>query len=244
MKQVFLMICISLAVLAAGNSLSAQSAQDASDGNDEKLSLSVEVASGFVWRGISLNSTPVVQPAITFSPGNFSIGAWASTPFTPYEYQEFDIFAEYQISSSLSVGLVSYFDYSSSYFDFKKTRTGHAFDLMLMYGGSDNFPLRAMVSTIIAGADLNDKGKSNFSTYLELGYGNTTQKGMEWEVFTGFVPMKSGFYGLDGANVINLGFGVTKSFDITPTYSLPLSLRLSVNPAYESIFFVASIALF
>ena len=216
----------------------------------EKLSLTVDLASDFVWRGLQINSTPVIQPSVTFSQGIFSIGAWASTPFTRIfnEHKEFDIFAELQLSSSLSLGLISYYDYSAPYFKLKKEETAHDLDLYLTYDGSGGFPIRVLASTIIGGgADLkwkDGKNKRAFSTYLELGYGRTTNGGIEWNAFLGFVPMESNFYEIDGAAIINLGFGVTKSFEITPTYSLPLSLKLTVNPAYEAVYLTAAVKLF
>ena len=250
MKRLFLKISIILAAFAVGDNLNAQ---DDLGYNDEKLNLSLDVASSFVWRGLSLNSSPVVQPAITFTPGRFSFGAWASTAFTPGEFQEFDLFINFQITPSLSIEFINYFEreYSfwgyDSYFNYKKEETAHTFDLQLIYEGAGG--LKAIVSTIIAGNDLNYdpksmKYKNNFSTYLELGYANTDGK-IDWEIFMGFVPnAQSDYYGIDGAAFINLGLGVSKNFEITPTYSLPLSLKLSVNPAYEQVFLVASIALF
>ena len=241
MKQVFLMTFVGLAVLARVSNLYAQD-------DDEKFRLSVDVASGFVWRGFSLNTSPVVQPTITFTQGRFSIGAWATTPFNSGEYQEIDVFASYQITQSLSISITDYFDYTSffwgkDYFNYKKNETFHAFDLQLMHCGSEDYPFKAMISTIIGGDDLNDEGKSNFSTYFELGYGNTTKRGINWEVFTGFVPMKSYFYEITDASIVNIGFGVSKSLEITPTYSLPLSFSFSINPAYRSVYFVAKITL-
>ena len=250
MKRIFFMISIGLAALVISSSNIF--AQVDSGGDNEKLSFNLDVSSGFVWRGLTLNASPVIQPTLTFTSGIFSVGAWASTPFSSGDYQEFDIFASLQLSPFLSIGITDYYAYGfnswipNSYFNFKKEETFHALDFQLMFEGGDNFPLKTMVSTIIGGDDLRFKDgelRRNFSTYIELGYGNTT-KGLDWEIFTGFVPMESGFYEIDGGAIINMGFGVTKSFVITPTYSLPLSLKLSVNPAYESVFFAASIALF
>ena len=249
MKQIFLIICMVFALFIAGGNLNAQEID-----NGEKLNLSVDVASGFVWRGMANNMSPVVQPAVSFTAGIFSVGAWASVPFMLGEHQEIDIFASLQIAPALSIVVTDYYVYdhfallwnsSSSYFNYKKENEDRSIDFQLIYEGSENFPLKAMASTIIGGYDLNEKGKRNFSTYLELGYGSTTKSGVDWEIFTGFVPMKSeNYYGIDGPNIINIGVGVNKNFEITPAYSLPLSLKISVNPAAETIFLVASIALF
>ena len=249
MKKLFLLIFAG-ALLANSNHISGQESEKSS------TTLSVDIASGFNWRGLTLNSAPVVQPSFTIAPGKFSIGAWTSVPFTPDEYQEVDLFVSYQFTPSLSLTLTDYFGYSNgswwsppSFFETKREETAHALDLQLAYDGSGGFPVKAMVSTIIAGADLKYEGnfvqtsKNNFSTYIELGYGNTS-KGIDWEIFAGGVLMSSDFYGTTDANIINLGLGLSKSFEITPTYSLPLSLKFSVNPVVEAVFLSAAITLF
>ena len=239
MKRIFLMICVGLIALTL----------NAQEENGKKLDLSVDVASGFLYRGLVLNSTPVFQPTVTFTSGNFLLGAWASTAFADVgEFRGLDIFAVYQLLPTFSVGLTNYFPHGwgdISYFNYKKEETGHAYDLQLMYEGLGGF--KALGSVIIGGDDLMWKDgelKRNFSTYLELGYGGTTASGLDWELFAGVVMMKSGFYAIDGAGFTNIGAGVTKSFEITPTYSLPLSMKFSINPAYESVFLTASVALF
>ena len=224
----------------------------AQEESNEKFSFTFDFANNFVWRGQALNMSPVLQPEFSFNIGNFSIGTWASTPFSSFDYTELDLFVNYQLTPFLSVGIVNYFGYDNSfstynYFDFDKENTGHSFDLQVMYEGDNGF--NAMVSTIIAGDDLkyNDNGEvkgSNFSTYLELGYGSTTRYGVDWNFCVGFVPMASDFYMIDKANVVNLSFGVSKTFQITPTYSLPLSLNFTVNPAAEAALLTAAIKLF
>ena len=215
----------------------------------EKVNLSIDVANIFIWRGLAHTTTPVVQPIVTFSPvSKLSFGAWASTPFSlnwGEQPSEVDIFIDFQIAPFLTLNVTDYFVYeagSPDYFNMKKQETGHAFDVQLIFA-SDNSPFKALVSTIFASADLNDKGKNNFSTYIELGYGKSG-KHVDWELFAGAVPMKSDFYGLEEANVINLGFNVTKNFQINPTCSLPLSLKFTVNPAHKAAFLTAAVTLF
>ena len=241
------MICATMAMFAMNDAVWAQ--EENGDG-DTKLSMSVDVASGFVWRGLANNMNPVVQPSITFKSGIFSIGTWASTPFiSVWEPQEIDVFAEFEFSPSFKIGITDYFVYGSniesSYFEYDKRKTCHALDLQFMYQSAGGF--NAMLSTIIAGDDIkydnNFKAKSNLSTYIELGYGSTFND-IDWEICGGIVLMESGFYETEDFNIVNLGLGVTKNFVITPTYSLPLSLKFTVNPAAKAAFLVASIALF
>jgi len=236
---------MSMAIIAMNDSVYAQ------DESTNRLNLSLDVGSGFAWRGTTLNTTPVIQPSFTFTLGNFFIGTWTSTPFVVdrwhSSFQGLDVFIGYQLLPSLTIGLTDYFfDWSTSYFDYRRAVTGHALDLHLSYDGSGSFPIRAMASTIIAGNDVvlrDNIWRNNFSTYIELGYGNTFN-GVDWEICVGGVLMESDFYGTERFSLINLGFGLSKSFEITPTYSLPLSLQFIVNPVAESVFLVATISLF
>ena len=239
MKRLFLVFYLCTTIFAAyGQEIS------------EKVNLSLEVANNFVWRGFANNTMPVMQSSVTFSPtGKLLFGTWASTPLSTDLGEQpilLDVFFEVQLLPALSLFVTSYYVYGTgwteSYFNLKKEETGHAFDAQLKIG-TDDFPLRAMISTIFAGADLNEKGKNNYSTYIELGYGKSG-KHIDWEIFAGAVPMKSGFYGLTGADVVNLGFKVTKSFEITPTWSLPVSMKFTVNPARRAAFLTAAVALF
>jgi len=240
MKRLIFILCI--AFVANNSHTYAQE-------NNEPLSVSVDVASGFVWRGLLLNSLPVVQPSVSLSLGKFTIGAWASTPWVSKwnQSQELDLFVNYGLLPFLSLNVTDYYVYNSglsdSYFNYNRKQTCHALDVQLAFTGTDHFPFKVMVSTIIAGNDLNDRDKNNFSTYIELGYGNTFQR-VDWELSAGIVPMASSFYETSCVNVINLGLEVSKSFQITQTYALPLSVKLTVNPASESVYLTAAITLF
>ena len=243
MKRIFSMICAIVAIFSMEENVFAQ------EDKDNKLDVTVDVASGIIWRGIPNNMNPVVIPSFNFKPGRFSIGAGASIPFSPGEYQEISIFAEYEILPSFKVCITDFYWYCAdslgnyrSHFNYNKETTSHAIDLQLFYEGPGGF--KAMLSTIIAGADLNSKeDKNNYSTYLELDYGNTF-KNVDWDVCAGFVPMKSGFYGTSGANFVDISTGVSKKFEITSKYSLPVSLRFIVNPATKLTYFVVAITLF
>ena len=251
MKRIFFIVCLGLAALT----LNAQQ-----NDNSPRLNLNVDIASGFVWRGITLNTSPVFQSNATFTSGNFLAGVWTSSPFfirgDEDSFRGLDLFAFYQLSPSFSIGIINYFPHDerhywgdTSYFNYKREETGHAFDFVATFESRGGF--RAMSSVIFAGWDpnptelvTNDEWRRNFSTYLEIGYGNTTSSGLSWELFAGGVLMESMFYGVDGAAIINLGAAASRTIEVTPTFSLPLTLRLSMNPANQSAHLTASIALF
>jgi hypothetical protein len=241
-RLLFLKLCTIVVFFAQNSKIYARE-------DDDKINLSLDVASGFVWRGLVINTLPVLQPSFSFSPGKFSMGAWASTPLVSGsdQPQELDLFANYRLLPFLSINITDYYIYnansSNSYFNYHKNETCHALDLQLIYSGCDRFPIKAMISTIIAGNDPNSRGNNNYSTYIELGYENSL-KGVDWEVFAGMVPMSSSFYAIDGAHVINLGLGLAKKIPVTESYSLPLSMTFTINPAAKSVFLSAIMTLF
>src|SRR5688572_3540486 len=49
------------------------------------IDFEVSLTSRFIWRGLELGDYPSIQPNVTFSKGNFFIGAWASHSLTPSE---------------------------------------------------------------------------------------------------------------------------------------------------------------
>ena len=239
MKRLFLVFCFCTAIFAGARG------QEKS----EKINLSMDVASNFIWRGLAVNTTPVMQSTVAFLPeSRFSFGVWASAPFSADGGAQpcgMNLFFNVQLSRFLTLNVTDYFVYgsgSADYFNLKKDETGHFFDVKLIFD-SEDFPLKAMVTPIFAGSDLNDKGKNNFSTYIELAY-KKSGKHVNWGIFTGAVPMASDMYGIDGANVVNVGFNVSKSFQINPNWSMPLWMKFSVNPAGRTAYLTAGISLF
>ena len=80
----------------------------------EKLSISTgaNLMSKYVWRGQLVNDEPVLQPAITFSYGDFSFGTWASMDLTDiagsnerYHIQEVDYTLSYATSVTENMDL-------------------------------------------------------------------------------------------------------------------------------------------
>lgn len=215
----------------------------------ERVNLSIDLANNFIWKGMATNKTPVIQPSVTFLPENrFAFGLWASTPIIPTKEKihEVDIFVDVLITPFLTFNITDYFvcdDGVPNYFNFGRDTTGHTVDAQLLFA-HENFPLKVMVSSIFLGNDLNDKGDNNFSTYIEFGYGKIN-KYFDWDIFVGMVPFKSvNFYDVDKFSIINTGISVSKTFGITKNYSLPLSLKLSVNPTHKNVFLTLSATIF
>jgi hypothetical protein len=203
--------------------------------------VTADLVSQYVWRGSlgTASPTPNFQPTLAYTAGNFEIGVWGSTDFTG-SYKELDPYI------SLTAGhlKLAFTDYNwnfgqANYFNYKNSETGHRFEGTVGFTGTDAFPVSITWNTMFYGLDKkpDDSTKQAFSTYIELAY----TKGAA-TVFLGFTPWEGyynnyGFTSFDAGaakkafSVVNIGASVTKSLQVTETYSIPIKATLVVNPS-------------
>lgn len=213
------------------------------------FSVGADLVNTYVWRG-SYQTGVSIQPAMDFTKGGFSVGAWGSVD--RFGYREVDLMTSYSFKN-LTVGLFNYWvswDGNYNYFDFSST-TAHLLEANLLYS-FDPFPLTIGWNTIIAGDDKfmdnNGKMKRAFSTYLEATYAFQIKE-MKLEAAVGASPWKSSTMytpyddggRTDGLAVINLSLMASKDIKINDSYSLGIFGQLIFNPAKEDAFFVFGI---
>jgi hypothetical protein len=225
------------------------SAQDSKGSN---FSVSADLVSSYVWRGVAQESSkggsPNIQPTATYTLGAFSVGAWGSYAFSG-DVKEVDLNATLALSSAFSVTVTDYNWNNSNnnvttvgyanYFNYKNNGTGHIFEGTLAYGGTTAFPLSVSLNTMFYGADKNVNGNNAYSTYVELGYPIASNV----KAFLGSSLVSSQTYGNNGFSVINIGLKVSKEIKVSNTFSLPVYGIVGVNPQAEKAFFVAGITL-
>ncbi|MDP4202109.1 MAG: hypothetical protein Q8861_05395 [Bacteroidota bacterium] len=232
-----------LGVVLATVAVSA-SAQDSKGGS---FSVSADVVSSYVWRGVaqegSRGGSPNIQPTVSYTNGALSIGAWGSYAFSG-NVKEVDLYATLSLPSALSITLTDYNwnngnDASVGYFNYTSGKTGHVFEGTLAYGGTKSFPLSIAWNTMFYGADKKADGKQAFSTYVELGLPITSNV----KAFMGASLFDSPNYYNSGFSVINLGLKVSKEIKFSDSFSLPVYGIIGANPQAEKAFFVAGITL-
>jgi hypothetical protein len=221
-------------------------AQDSAKGGS--FSVSADIVSSYVWRGVAQEGTkggsPNIQPTVSYTNGAFSVGAWGSYAFSG-GVKEVDLYATLALSSAFSLTVTDYNwnngnDGSPRYFNYKSDETGHVFEGTLAFAGTKSFPLSIAWNTVFYGADKKFSGDNAYSTYVELGYPIATNV----KAFLGASLFDSpGIYGNTGFSVINLGLKVSKEIKITDSFSLPVYGIVGVNPQAEKAFFVAGITL-
>jgi len=211
---------------------------------DSKSNFNVgaDVVSSYVWRGVVQGSNePNIQPFASYTSGGLTFGVWGSGNFSG-SLKEFDLNATYNVSSLIAVTLTDYnwtFTPGTSYFKYN-SGTDHIFEATLAYAGINSFPLSASVNTAFYGADKKpSNGSQAYSTYIELGYPVTSNA----KIFAGASLSESNVYATTGFGVTNIGLKVSKSIEITNTFSLPVYGITGFNPSAKSAFLVAGFTL-
>ena len=244
MKKTFLTIAIMLSMFAR-----------AEEENKAEFSVNADFVSSYVWRGMYCGGASI-QPAMDFTVGGFSIGAWGSVSIADNfitSYKEIDLYASYSFGN-LTAGLYNFWvnaEGEYNYFDFSES-TCHQLEANLLYSFGF-FPLSLGWNTLIAGNDFyfdkNGKSKRAFSTYIEAIY-DFSIKEVDLQLSLGVSPWKSNVLYIndldDNKNndfaLINTSLSAIKSIKITENYSLGLFGQLVVNPAKQDIFLVFGIS--
>lgn len=229
-----------------------------------------DIFSRYIWRGYDYGNSPAIQPNIYFAWKGLNIGAWGSYAFAKHSiqiddttvvdagnYSEADLYISYTYKW-FTLLFMDYFtlnglnpNQGNRYFDWNNATTPHTIEGMLTFDGTEKFPLKVLVSTLLYG---DDKGKdstgvygegtnNNFSTYFEVAYVFHLKKpGIDLKPFIGGIPFGGSWYG-PHAGIINLGILAKKEVKITPVYSLPVQASLITNPMSQSVFLVFGISL-
>lgn len=247
-KFMFVML-LSIALLFNSN-IQAQEEEETSP-----ISIGADLVSRYIWRGINLGgNAPSIQPSIEFALGKtgLSIGAWGAYSLGEITGQEADLYLSYTLPNELlSFTITDYFFPSDEggydYFDYDKDNTGHLFEAMISFNGTERMPISVMFALNIAGDDAKDeKGNNVLSKYIEVGYSKTIGS-YDLSFFVGTALNNGvkvdgvktpGFYRQTDAGVINLGLTASKEIAITDKFSLPVSASLITNPDSKSIYMV------
>ncbi len=218
---------------------------------ENPISISVDLMSRYIWRGMDFGGSPSIQPGIEYNSGSFTLGAWGAFTTNLAGAQEVDLYISYALNDMFSLTFTDYFfpdetDATYKYFDYNDKTTGHVFEASLSFNGTDDLPLTFLIATNFHGADARRMntdgsiGKIQYSTYAELGYSFNNL-----DAFIGFNLTnpdedldETGFYG-DSFGVTNLGISTSKDIKITDDFSLPLTVSLITNPQAQKIFMVA-----
>jgi hypothetical protein len=234
-------VCL-LILLFTYSIANAQSQSNSEEKDKLSFNIGADLVSRFIWRGIPLSLNANIQPGVSVSHSNLTIGAWGSYSFSS-GYNETDMFLSYDLGS-FTLGVCDYFnenenDLSSNDFgNFRNSdtiNTPHTLEGSLSFNGTENFPLSLTLATFFYGADKDENNKNYFSTYLEAAY-TLSVKESEIKIFLGGTP-RSGYYS-DKAAIVNAGVTASHNLKITDSFSMPVYTSFVVNPDANDVFLV------
>lgn len=230
------------------------------------LDVALTFKSQHIWNGMISYDSWNVQPDLTFNAYGFFINAWACMPVLRKVVDGNSLLSDGEIDLTIGYSYkgifsISYIDFyyppagkrdRPDFFRWKRADEGaiHQQIAMVNFNGVEKFPLEIMLCVFTFGdtrtevdADGNSKLVDQYSMYIGLGYTHTLKTGQTLSYKVGGTPYK-GFFDERSANITNISFSVTQPFKITEFYTIPLTLDLVLNPAYQKLWFVASIGLF
>lgn len=200
-------------------------------------SVSVDLFSHYIWRGQDYGHTPSIQPGLSATWKDFTVGFWGAYRIAGSGDHETDFYIEKTIGP-VTLSIWDYWSYcdtaSNDYFNYSESTTSHLLEAQVLLSGGEKIPFNVLGSYLFYGVD------PTKSMYFELQYLHSFGS-YDTQVFAGF-QAKGEYYAPKNA-FVNVGCSVAKSIKVTKSWSLPLSLSLNVNPNIQKVYLVAGITL-
>jgi hypothetical protein len=200
------------------------------------LSANADLMSRYIWRGLNPGQVPSIQPGLSASWKNFTLGTWGAYKLAGPGYQETDFYISKKLGA-VTLAIWDYFSFydtaSAEYFNYRKNTTLHVLEAQVLIKGGEKIPFNLLASYFFYGAD------PSKSIYLELQYLFSAGP-VDMTLFAGYQP--KGTYYASKADFVNIGCTAIKKIKITDNFSLPLNLSLIVNPNINSVYIVAGLS--
>jgi len=206
-------------------------------------SLSADIVSKYIWRGIEISENPNFQTNLCLSYtknwGAVEFGLWSSLTFNE-AFSEADFYLKYSyLTENIGKFSLCLYDYyypfnDKEFNDFSGDGEGaHTLDLIFDYEGPKSFPITFQFSKI-----LYNNFPDNGSIYLELGY-LWDLESFSFKFLTSAAEGRSLTYLIDSEkfqiNSIGLNFNTQLSF--SESFNLPVDFGFHRNLNLDKNFF-------
>ena len=203
----------------------------------------VDFVSDYIWRGTDQNSGFSVQPSLTLGYAGFSINVWGSQTLSGWNVEtpakEFDINLSYSLDNfSITVSDYWWSGVNQPYGHYKDS---HFFEGTLAYRFCESFPLILSWSTMFAGADKNEEGELQGSTYINASYPISLPADITLTPAIGFTPWKGYYHNKVAFTDISLK--ANKNIKVTDKFSIPVFIQAIAAPVYDRTYLVAGFSL-
>jgi hypothetical protein len=210
----------------------------------QETTVSADVVSSYIWRGLDLGSA-AVQPTLGVDYKGLSLTAWGSYGFAnPADTKEFDLTLGFS-AGGFNIGVTDYWfseglDPEGRYFKYDAHGTNHIFEAFLGY----DFGLASLQwFTNFAGNDgVNKDGDRAYSSYMEVAVPFQLAT-VDWTATAGAVPFATTSYGTTGFAVTNLTLKASKDIKVTDTFSVPVFAQVTANPCSQKAYLVFGLTL-
>ncbi|MFA5848600.1 MAG: hypothetical protein WC833_01860 [Bacteroidales bacterium] len=216
---------------------SSMSAQEDSS-KSVTFSASADIFSQYIWRGQDYGHVPSLQPGVSASWKNFTLGAWGAFRIAGPGDDELDFYISKEIGP-VTFAVWDYWSFSktnpSTFVNYNRESTSHLLEGQILLSGGDKLPFNLLGSYFFYGSD------PSKSIYLELQFVQPLKRA-ELMIFTGFQP-KGTFYA-EKAGFVNIGATFRQPMLVSDKCNLDLLLSLIANPQAKTIFFTIGVSLY
>ena len=202
------------------------------------FSANADVFSQYIWRGQDYGHNPSVQPGVSATWKNFTLGGWGAYKIAGVGDNELDLYVS-KTMGPVSLAVWDYWSFSkkypSNFCNYNRETTSHLLEGQILLSGGDKLPFNLLGSYFFYGSD------PSKSIYLELQFIQPIKKA-ELMIFAGYQP-KGNFYAQKNG-FVNIGATLTQPLSITNRFSQDLLLSLIANPENKSIYFTIGVSLY
>jgi hypothetical protein len=213
-----------------------------------QVNYGVDFMSRYVWRGLSLDKVPSIQPTLEVAAGNLTVGLWGNLPTAGGDhkpFQEVDLYGYYAIpigDMSASVGFTDYMVRSYGGDGFELGTFGdagqHLLELNLKLNGSERLPLVVQFNK-----NLNNKSAdANKSAHTAISYPFSVA-GFDLKATVGAALTKGAYYVVDKADLIETTLEIGRSFDFIPKHSTTIKVIGTYNPVAKEFYPVLGLSI-
>jgi len=201
------------------------------------ISTNVDLLSHYIWRGQNYGQTPGIQPGLSVSWKDFTLGFWGAYRIAGSGDHETDFYLEKTIGPA-TFSVWDYWSHSDSssnnYFDYSRQTTSHMLEAQVLLTGGEKLPFNLLGSYFFYGAD------QTKSLYFELQYLHSFGS-FDTQAFAGF--QAKGEYYAPKAAFVNVGISVAKSIKMTKNRALPMNISIILNPNSAHVYSVVGITI-
>ncbi len=255
------LFCI-LLLNAFSTSLFAQDSTGQKKQSPLTVALGADIQTSFWWRGVVLESRPVIQPGVTLSVGGFQAAFLATHTIGQSAFKSTLMALGYMVKTAnagaFSVQVVDYYyptgpvpynvpnfnaDRAKNWLNYKGNGEGaHTLEANASYSGTESFP----IGLFLAYNFYNDPDRA---VYAEASYKvDVTLASLQF--FLGaMLSRNSVFYSAPDSplmtreGISNIGFTASRSLKVTDGYSIPFRVTFGVNPTSERAYVVFALSL-